>query len=83
MLSSLVVLGKDYINVVLELQGRLLQLDLELRHARIELDFLLVNVLLEAALVVVLEVGVRHPLVLGLLLLDVVLGLLHAHQELL
>lgn len=56
---------------------------LQLLHARVELNFLLVNVLVESPLVVVFEVGVRHPLVLRLLLLDVVFGLLHPLQELL
>jgi hypothetical protein len=63
----------------LELDGCLL---LQVLHARVELDFLLVNVLVESPLVIVFEVGVRHPLVLRLLLLDVVLCLLHAMEEL-
>ena len=63
----------------MELDGCLL---LQVLHTRVEFDFLLVNVLVESPLVVVFEVGVRHSLVLRLLLLNVVLRLLHAHQEL-
>lgn len=58
----------------------------ELLLARFNLDLLVVDVLLEAAHVIVPRVevvGPRKPLVLHLLLLDVVLGLLHVYEHLL